>query len=598
MRITFFLLLLSQLAFSQTDPRIAGIDTTITRYLKEWRGAGVAVAVVEKNKIIYAKGFGYRDYSGKIPVTENTLFAIGSCTKAFTSTLLGIAVKDGLLDLDKPVHDYLPELKFYNEHLTAHVTPRDMMSHRTGLPRHDFAWYGSSANRDSLLYRIRFLPPSAELRQRYQYNNFMFLAQGVLAEKLYGKKWEVLVKEKLFTPLKMNTANFSVRDMPKTPDYSYGYRELRDSVDKMDFRDIDAVGPAGSINASVKEMANWVIAWINGGNFEGKNVIPTSYLSQAISSQMVSNAGTPTAENPDVHFANYGLAWGLASYRGHFRVEHGGNIDGFSATTCFFPSDSIGIIVLSNQNTSALPGTIRNMIADRMLGLPFRDWHKFNKDAVAKARMTAMMRGNPDSTNRKLGTSPLHSRAKYAGIYEHPGYGKITLFEERDTMWVDYNEAGKRTTSYLEHYHYDVFRLRHTDETEKPVDAVKIRFRTSNKGDIDQLQIQLEPAVKEIEFDKLPNVIKIDKAALAKYVGDYELPGPVVVKVYIKGENTLMALVPGQPDYELLPIATHHFDLKGLQGYSARFELNEKNEVVSMSFIQPNGTFKAKKKTN
>jgi len=166
------------------DKRLDGLDTFINRMLKDYHAVGCAVAVVEKNKVILVKGYGYRDREKKLPVTEETLFAIGSCSKAFTSSLLGILTQDAKLDLDKPVITYLPELRFYNEGLSEQVTTRDMMSHRTGLPRHDYSWYGATVQRDSLLHRIRFFEPSAKLRERWQYNNFMFLAQGSLAEKL------------------------------------------------------------------------------------------------------------------------------------------------------------------------------------------------------------------------------------------------------------------------------------------------------------------------------------------------------------------------------------------------------------------------------
>src|SRR5437868_13608129 len=230
------LILLFANSFSQTaDKRFNGLDTFVNRILKEWHAAGCAVAVVDRDKVVFLKGFGYKDYAERSPVTENTLFAIGSCSKAFTASLLGMLVKEGKLDLDKPVHQYLPELKFYSDYLTDHVTARDMMCHRTGLPRHDYSWYGAHTTRDSLIYRIRFLEPNAELREKWQYNNFMFLAQGVLAEKLYGKKWETVVKEKIFVPLGMNNSDFSVTDLQKDNDFSYGYREHKDSVLKMDY---------------------------------------------------------------------------------------------------------------------------------------------------------------------------------------------------------------------------------------------------------------------------------------------------------------------------------------------------------------------------
>lgn len=164
-----FLLLLSLRSFAQppTDQRLKGLDTFALRLLKEWDAPGVTIAVVEKNKVIYTGGFGYRDYEKKLPVTENTLFAIGSCTKAFTASILGILEKEGKISLDKPVRDYLPELVFKNDYTNKHATLRDMMCHRTGLPRHDYSWYGSTASRNELLARVQYQEPSFELREKY-----------------------------------------------------------------------------------------------------------------------------------------------------------------------------------------------------------------------------------------------------------------------------------------------------------------------------------------------------------------------------------------------------------------------------------------------
>ena len=174
----------------QAPDRFAGLDTAFERVLKDWHAAGFAVAVVEKDKIIYAKGFGYRDLENKIPVTPNTLFAIGSCTKAFTASMIGLLQKDGKLSIDKPVRNYLPELKFYNNEMNNSIILRDLMCHRTGLPRHDYSWYGfPSSSRDSLMKRIQYMEPSAGIREKWQYNNFMFLLQGMITEKITGKSW-------------------------------------------------------------------------------------------------------------------------------------------------------------------------------------------------------------------------------------------------------------------------------------------------------------------------------------------------------------------------------------------------------------------------
>jgi CubicO group peptidase (beta-lactamase class C family) len=598
MRLLSLLLLLTVLHFSGisqktvVDKRLAGIDTAINSFLKDWHAAGCAVAVVQKDKVIFSKGFGYRNYEQHLPVTENTVFAIGSCSKAFTASLLGMLESDGKLDLDKPVHDYLPELKFYNDYLTDHVTIRDMMCHRTGLPRHDYSWYGATTSRDSLLYRIRFLEPSAELRQQWQYNNFMFLAQGILAEKLYGKKWEDLVKEKIMTPLGMTHSNFSINDLTKAPDFTYGYRDLRDSIVRMEYVNIDPIGPAGSINSTAVDMANWVMTWVNGGKFKGKEIIPPSFVNQAMTAQMVIGGGLPGTEYSDVFGTSYGLGWFISSYRGHYMVQHGGNIDGFSANVAFFPSDSIGIVVLVNQNGSNLPSIIRNTVADKMLGLGYRNWNKFLKDAVAKNKVGEQQKQNADSINRKPNTKPSHQLKDYEGRFENPGYGIVTIVPNHDTLWVDYNNSKGKL--YLSHYHYDIFRLKSLDDDNDDEGAAKVKFITNDKGDIGSFETSLEPAVKDIVFSRLSPTIKVDSSDLQPYVGNYEL-NKINIKVYLKGTNTLMVLVPGQPDYELVPTRKNEFDFKALKGFSVKFDISG-DRATAINFIQPNGIFKAERK--
>ena len=405
-----------------TDP-FAGLDTAFQRVLKDQKAVGFAVAVVNKDKIIYAKGFGYRDNEKKLPVTPNTLFAIGSCTKAFTASLLGLLNKDGKVDFDKSPREYLPQLHFFNKEMDDEITLRDMMCHRTGLPRHDYSWYlFKTSSRDSLLQRIKYMEPTAPVRQVFQYNNFMFLLQGMITEKLTSKSWEENVKEKIFTPLGMNASNFSIHTMEKSDDASLGYAVVKDSIiKKLDYYDIDAMGPAGAINSNVNEMANWVITWINGGKFNGKEILPSSYVTQAMSSQMVVAPGLPDPEIPDAQFSNYGFGWFLISYRGHYRVEHGGNIDGFSASTSFFPTDSIGIIVLSNQNGSAVPGIVRNIVADRLLGLKKIDWTSRADSAIAKAKAAAKEAEKSKVSNRIPGTHLSHELKDYAGLFNNKG---------------------------------------------------------------------------------------------------------------------------------------------------------------------------------
>ncbi|KIC93241.1 serine hydrolase [Flavihumibacter solisilvae] len=587
------LLACSMQAQPKADQRLKGLDTFVNKVLKDWHTPGVSIAVVEKNRVVFTGGFGYRNYEQNLPVTSRTLFAIGSCTKAFTASMVGMLESEGLIDIDKPVRNYLPSLKFYNDDLNAHVTTRDMMCHRTGLPRHDIAWYGSSATRKELLERIQFLEPNRQLREVFQYNNFMFMAQGVLIEQLTGKSWEENLRQRILTPLGMNTTNMSVTEMEKSPDHSLAYAIKKDSIiTAIPFRNLDAIGPAGAINSCADDMSKWLITWINGGSFHGKEIIPASFVTQATSQQMAVPGAPPSKENPDLHLGVSGLGWFLSSYRGHLRTEHGGGIDGFISTTCYFPTDSIGIFVVSSNGT--VTNIVRNFIADRMLRLPYRNWNGMQKEQFAKGKAGNGKRVNTDSLTKKPGTKPLHNKEEYAGNYSHPGYGTARVFWDRDTLWLDYN-SGKKINNYLQHYHYDVFRHLTIDEGEEDMNATKIRFVTGEGGDIEAFEVSMEQGVKDILFKKELVIKTVSRLQLEKFTGEYELQS-VVLKVSLKGEKTLTLFVPGQPEYELVPQGENQFGLKGLQGFIIKFEVDNTGQVTALTSIQPNGIFTAVRK--
>ena len=210
--------------FGQNDDRLKGLDSELNKVLKSLNETGFAVAVVEKDKMIYAKGFGYRDYENKILNNENTLFAIGSCTKAFTSSLLGLLRDKGKLDFEDSPIDYVKELRFYNGNLNEIISIRDLMSHRTGIPRHDLSWYFfPTFSKDSLIKRIEYHKPFTTIRNKYWYNNFMFLVQGVIAERITGESWEDNIREMIFEPLEMKRSNLSIAEMEKEENAAFGY---------------------------------------------------------------------------------------------------------------------------------------------------------------------------------------------------------------------------------------------------------------------------------------------------------------------------------------------------------------------------------------
>jgi len=580
----------------QTDP-LAGLDTALQRVLNDRMAAGFAVAVVSKDKIIYAKGFGYSDYEKKTPVTPSTVFAIGSCTKAFTASLLGLLNKEGKLKYDNPAREYLPALHFYNDNLDNMVTVRDLMCHRTGLPRHDYAWYlFNTSSRDTLLQRIKYQEPTAPLRQTWQYNNFMFLVQGMITESLTGKSWETNVQEKLFNPLGMKSSTLAIEGLEKNKNAAIGYTLFKDSIiKKTDYYDINAMAPAGSINSTVTDMANWVSTWINGGKLNGKEILPSTYVKEAMSSQMIMNAALPDSEIPDAFLSTYGFGWMITSYRGHYRVEHGGNIDGFSASTSFYPTDSIGIIVLANQNASAVPGIVRNIIADRLLKINPIDWNGRANNATEKAKVAAKNGSNNVTSNQKTGTTPSHAMDDYTGLFTNPGYGTFEIIKRKDSLFL----STQRGETWLRHFHYDVFELFDIDK-ETGIDTsskgnLKIQYQMDVSGNLESVLLPLQPGLTDLIFERKAKEKELSKEMLLKYKGEYELGPGTIAKFYLKGDKTLYAFIEGQPEYELVATGKDKFEIKILKGYTVEFEPNESGEIIAATFVQPNGKFKAKK---
>ncbi len=594
-RLLIIFCLVPFLSFSQvTDKRLKGIEKEFEQLLDTWKAPGFAVAIVEGNKVLYSAGFGKRNIEQDLPVTANTLFAIGSCSKAFTSSLLGILRSETDLTFDDPPAKYIPELKFYNNEMNDGITIRDLMCHRTGLPRHDYSWYFfPTDNRDSLMARLQYQEPTFGVREQWQYNNFMFLAQGVIAEKITGKSWEENIKEHFFKPLGMNTAAVDIEEMTSRADHATGYEVKNDEIIRpMDYYEIRAMAPAGSINSSVNEMASWLKVWINGGKLDGKEIIPADYAREAMSSQMVVGGGLPSAEVPDAFLSNYGYGWFLSSYRGHYRVEHGGNIDGFSASTSFFPTDSIGIVVLTNQNGSTIPGIVRNMVADRMLGLKAINWSDQVKSQRDKQLAAQKETVKSTSSNRRENTQLSHPITEYTGSYENPAAGKMRITLKNDSLFGSSNDA----SLWLEHYHYDVFEPHFINKygIDTTSSLLRVVFQTDASGDISGFTMNIEPTLDPILFKRAVEAVKMEVAELEKYSGEYELAG-MVAKFFMKNDE-LHLVVPNQPEYTLIPTGKDAFAIKGLDGFNVKFSSDDSGNISEAVFIQPNGTFAAKKK--
>jgi hypothetical protein len=416
----------------------------------------------------------------------------------------------------------------------------------------------------------------------------MYLTAGYLIEVLTGKSWEQSVRERILQPLAMQRTNFSVFDSQKDANFALPYAKRDGKVTKIPFRPITNIGPAGSINSSIAEMARWVTVHLNGGRYGAAKLAEASTVADMHKAHMVTGG---TSTEPGITGGEYGLGWLTDNYRGYRRVEHGGNIDGFSANVVLFPSADLGMVVLTNMNGTALRGLITQVAADRILGLPAVDWIGQAAARRAQAEKESKEGEKKKESVRVSGTNPSHKLSDYAGEYEHPGYGlmKVTM---TDTGKLETAFNGIRTP--LEHWHYDTF---HGGKGTDPVFTdMPFHFQTDSDGYIASVSTPFEATVKPIVFLRKPDSRLTDPAYLSKLAGEYVLMGRTIT-IGLKG-NALVLNQPGAPPQDLLPALHGGFEIKQARVVSLHFVLDAGSggTAGAIEIRQPGTVLTAKRK--
>jgi len=471
-----------------------GFSDFVIKMMEEWEVHGLAISIIKDGEVIVSEGFGYRDVEKGLNVTPKTLFAIGSCTKAFTAVSMGILVDEGKLEWDKPVRDYMPDFRMFDPYVTENMTPRDLLTHRSGLPRHDLVWYGSSLKRKELIERLRYLEPSKGFRSIYQYQNLMYVTAGYLVGHIAGCGWEEFIQKRILDPLGMNSTNFSVTESQKSSDFALPYKKINDEIKNIPFYINDEMGPAGTIDSNVEDMTKWLLFNLDKGKYGEKQIISEANLNQIHSPQVFTES--PLIKYKEMLFANYGMGWIIQPYRGYIIISHGGNINGFTALTTFMPQYNIGIVILTNINSTPITDIIALNVYDRLFGLDEVAWNQRAKDEIAKIKEAKEEAKKKSTAERKEGTQPSHQLEDYAGTYEHPAYGVITIEVDGNDLKALYNSR----PCILKHYHYDIFEV-----TGDLFDIMKFTFLTDVRGNINNLSAPLEASVKDIVFTRSQN---------------------------------------------------------------------------------------------
>lgn len=366
-----------------------------------------------------------------------------------------------------------------------------MLCHRSGLPRHDALWYNSSLNRKELVERIKHLEFSKDFRETWQYNNLMYATVGYIIEVVTGMTWEEFVKSRILEPLGMNSTNFSVDVSKKSADYSQPYAQNGEEINQINFRQIDSIGPAGSINSNLNDMLKWLRLHLNKGKVNGNQIISEKTISELHSPQI------PCELLPlkfdELQFSSYGLGWFIESYRGRKHVNHGGNIDGFCSYTSFLPDENIGIVILTNLNNPFCAMPIAYYIYDKLLGY---DYTAFNNKLQTEGEkmLKEMEAANKSARDTKKEPSiPSHSLEEYIGIYENPGYGSLKINLKDNILKLTYNNIEYT----LNHKCYDIFTMTFMDFF-----VIPITFNYDSNGTIISVSVPFEQSVKAAEYKK------------------------------------------------------------------------------------------------
>jgi CubicO group peptidase (beta-lactamase class C family) len=569
------LALLSRAQEPDVTKKLDGFDAYMAQVLKDWNTPGIGVGVVVNDKLVFAKGYGYRDYEKKLPFTPTTLHPIASNSKLFTAVAAGMLVEEGQLTWDKPIRESVPAIQFYNDELNNNVTLRDMLSHRTGVTRHDLIWFKSPFTRKELFERLKYLEPQEPMRQTFLYNNLMYAGAGYVIELKSGKRWEDFVRERILTPLEMPTTNYTIADMTSHPDHGVPFREKRDSFELYKipyYEDTEGVAPAGAVISNIDELSHWLIALMNDGKYKGKQVLPSAALKATLQPAI----GLPNTLGDALGFweilnPDYGMGRQTASYRGHLITYHGGDLPGFHSQIAFLPNEKIGVIVLVISDHSApLYNIVSYNVFERMLGLDQTPWSErqlkmrlANKKAGTEARAKA-------GADRVPNTKPSHPLADYVAEYENAAYGIVKISQKSDVLQFDFHDFHFP----LSHFHYDRFDTPDDEQYGK----FSVNFRTNPQGDVDNAVMSLDQA--EVVFTRKSETL--DPKLLEKLAGTYLTPSKVKFQVtYTPGAGLALAF-PGGPPQRLMP-------LKGMQFRTPQFA------DVIYEFVLENGQVKGLK---
>jgi CubicO group peptidase (beta-lactamase class C family) len=480
-------------ALAQVEPGpLAGLESYIEQEMDRWEIPGAAVAIVKDQEVVFAKGFGVRDLEKGGEVDADTLFGIGSCTKAFTATAMGLLVQDGKISWDDPVLRHMPEFQLYDPLVTRKITIRDLLCHRSGLGTFvgDLTWFGSIYDRADALHRLRLLEPAFDFRTGFGYSNAMFLAAGEIVPRVTDISWDDFIDQRIFTPLGMDRSNTSTSALETMGNVAAPHGLVNGEIEPTPHDDIDNMAPAGSINSSANDMARWLLLQTGKGSYDGEQIVEPSVISETRKPHNLLQVSDRAKEiNPWTHFSAYGLGWSLSDYRGRLVVSHGGGLPGMVAHVALVPEENLGIVVLVNFGLHGLRQSVVYHVIDAYLGADAHDWERIFHERIERILEARAAAKAQREEARLKDTKPSLAPEAYSGRYTSAVYGDAEITLEDGVLTLD-PKAHPATSGRLEHWQLDTYLCTWTD----PVwDQSLVYFDLDDAGTLSQFRFTVRP---------------------------------------------------------------------------------------------------------
>ena len=480
----------------------AEIEEFVNRAMQTWNVPGLALAIVEDERVLLAKGFGFRETGKPELVDEHTLFAIGSNTKAFTATAIGILVQEGKLAWDDQVTKYLPDFKLYDANATQMITIRDLLSHRSGLG----TWAGdvlllSSYPTEEVVKRLGHIPPEYSFRAGYGYSNLMFITAGLILSKVSGMSWDDFIRLHIFEPVGMNDSVTNPGYFGERTNIATPHEEFKGKLQTVAYREDAHVGAAGSICASIIDMASWLRMQLNQGQLDGKQIVDAAILEETRTPHTPLRLSAAERKLfPSRHFVAYGLGWFLTDTYGRFIVRHTGGVDGMLSSTVLIPEEKLGIAVLTNKLPNAVFAILAHYLIEKLTGTPTQDWIQIYLDLEKENNQRTEQAKQQRETGRAKDTHPSFALESYVGDYDSLILGGATVGLQGDGLCIQL-QAHQTMSGTLEHWHYDTFLCTWDDPV---LGESLIPFITDGQGHVVEFHVK----IREDWIDPLEHVFK------------------------------------------------------------------------------------------